>query len=630
MVKTSSFSDIPLTRRDYLGGSLIGAGAALLAGCSPIVRSREDQKGTFSDDWTGYGGAGDYASSNGNTAAVRDAAHLIRDRGMAEVHGTAQATGEVYDMVVVGGGFAGISAIYHLVDHHGDAKNCLMLENHPVFGGEAKQNAFDVDGYRIYGPQGSNGFSYPVEGTVPGDMFRAIGIPSDYAFAKTAPDRSSLRVPQDSYYSMYWGERHYDVGYFFKDRGDASCVKNPWSDNLVRMPLPERVKADLIRAYANRAEHFPPNDPAQWLDSMSYKDLLEKELGLSEEVTKFVSPIAAIANFGAHADVISAYAASLIAMPGTTSLDTHAAAPSLSFPGGNTGLYRHIIKHLLPAAIKGDANFEDVVGGDIDFAQLDQAEQSFRIRLNATVLDVRHEGPPESSEFVDITYVKDGTLHQVKARSVVMATGGWVARRMIADMPDRMAKAYAEFHHSPVLVANVALTNWRFLDRLGIASARWFEGFGAFCSIRRPMIVGDQTQPFDPDKPIVLTFYTPFDNPGLTLAEQGAIGRAQLLSKSYAEYENEILQQMTLLFAQSGFDARRDVAGIVLNRWGHAYNSPQPGFYFGKAGDMGPQAIVKQGYGRIRFGHSELGPRMNYRNALVEGARAAREAMTFL
>ena len=38
---------------------------------------------------------------------------------------------------------------------------------------------------------------------------------------------------------------------------------------------------------------------------------------------------------------------------------------------------------------------------------------------------------------------------------------------------------------------------------------------------------------------------------------------------------------MNDLFGSAGFDARRDIAGIVLNRWGHAYIAPQPGFYFG-------------------------------------------------
>lgn len=36
------------------------------------------------------------------------------------------------------------------------------------------------------------------------------------------------------------------------------------------------------------------------------------------------------------------------------------------------------------------------------------------------------------------------------------------------------------------------------------------------------------------------------------------------------EYEKEILGQMKKMFEPAGFDAAQDVAGIVLNRWGHA------------------------------------------------------------
>ena len=35
---------------------------------------------------------------------------------------------------------------------------------------------------------------------------------------------------------------------------------------------------------------------------------------------------------------------------------------------------------------------------------------------------------------------------------------------------------------------------------------------------------------------------------------------------------------------------------------------------------------MKDGFDRIYFGHSELGARMNYRNAIAEGGRAGRQA----
>jgi spermidine dehydrogenase len=113
------------------------------------------------------------------------------------------------------------------------------------------------------------------------------------------------------------------------------------------------------------------------------------------------------------------------------------------------------------------------------------------------------------------------------------------------------------------------------------------------------MIAGAFHPPFDPDKPIVLTFYMGLYTPGKSAAEQGNLGRERLLSTSFAEYESRICKQMTTLFADAGFDARRDIAGIVLNRWGHARVIQPPGFYYGRDGKPSPREIVQKGYGRI-------------------------------
>ena len=77
------FLSTNITRRDFIAGSLIGAGSALLYASAPwrFLKSNTQQKpiGIFNDPWTGFGGVGDYGVSNGNVASTRDAAHLIRD-----------------------------------------------------------------------------------------------------------------------------------------------------------------------------------------------------------------------------------------------------------------------------------------------------------------------------------------------------------------------------------------------------------------------------------------------------------------------------------------------------------------------------------------------------------------------
>ena len=621
-----------ITRRDFVNGALVGVGATLLGAAAPGCTARQTPAPTTSDPWTGYGGVGDYATANGNVAAVRDAAHLIRDGLTGSMMSEVKDTGEEYDMVIIGGGFSGIGAAYQFHKASGGAGKCLILENHSVFGGEAKQNEFEVDGYRLFGPQGSNDFGPPDkdDDSLIAAIYRDTGLPFDYEFVPR--DKHAVRAPLEHYYGMYWEEERYDTGYFFGKNADPSWVVNPRSDKLVRLPWSDEFKDEMNRVFADVEDYYSGDDLDKWLDSMSYKQLLEDVMGYSPKVTEYFDPVLAISMGGVGADVYSAYSAKLLDMPGTGvhySYDPEVES-AYSFPGGNAGIFRHILKYLNTDSIEGGSSFEEILFNAIDFSALDRPDNSLNMRLSATAIDVSHAGSAETADYVNVSYHQDGEVKKIKARTVVMGIGGWVARRIASDMPKEIAEAYTQFYHSPVLVVNVALRNWRFLERLGIAAGRWFEGFGNFFAIRRPMETGDLTQPFDPEKPTVMTFYVPFNNPGHPPEVQGAIGRAELLGKSYADYEKEIVEQMTDMFADHGFDANKDIAGIILNRWGHAYISPQPGFHFGKDGKPAPKEIVRRGYGRIQFGHSELTGYMSHTRALSEGARAAQAAMAYI
>ena len=117
---------------------------------------------------------------------------------------------------------------------------------------------------------------------------------------------------------------------------------------------------------------------------------------------------------------------------------------------------------------------------------------------------------------------------------------------------------------------------------MGLSGCRWFGGLGDYLSVRKMALVGNEPSSIGPDSPTVLTIKVLFAQPGLSIAEQGAQGRAKLLGTSFAQYERAFREQMGDMFAPGGFDPRRDIAGIILNRWGHAYVNPQPGFFFAR------------------------------------------------
>ena len=100
------------------------------------------------------------------------------------------------------------------------------------------------------------------------------------------------------------------------------------------------------------------------------------------------------------------------------------------------------------------------------------------------------------------------------------------------------------------------------------------------------------------------------------------MGRAELLSTPFSDYERKIRQQLAMLFGSAGFDPQRNIAGIVLNRWGHAYVNPQPGFYLQPNGAPAARDVIRRPFGRIAFGHSELVGHQYWLGAINEGKRA--------
>lgn len=602
--------DRAITRRDFVLGAAVAAGGALL----PAVGSAAGPGYDFDPgrDWYGPGGIGDYALSHGNTPDVIRSAHRIR---AGHFDGTIREpieSGETCDLVVVGGGFSGLSAAHHFRRLH-PAGKVLILDNHPIFGGEAKRNEFKVDGVHLTGPQGSNDFGAEQPTGGPDDYFTALGIPREFDFVAPTGAASGMRIPFDNYDFMHWKHDAFDIGHFFRGARQP-WVSDVWRKGLDATPWSTAVREGFRRLRAT--EVAPADWPDERLDTLTLKSFYTGVLGLPAEVSDYYNAImASIAGHGC--DVLSAYWGRYFAFPGFVRPESLSDPPLLSFPGGNSAIARYFVRSLIPGSIAGDT-LEGVLAAPVRHALLDQRDGAVRLRHDATAVRVEHVG----RERVAVTYLKAGRLYRVVARIAVLASGGWVNRRIVHDLPQTHVDAYARFHHAPVLVVNVALRHWRFLAKLGIAGGIWSGGFGFSCNIARPMMAGPNTPPLDPDRPVVLTFYAPVPGVGADAVTQGATGRATLLSTSFSDYERQVRTQMQEMFADAGFDAARDIAGIILNRWGHAYVVPEPGFRFGANGKPSPPDVIREPIGRIAIGHSELRGHQYWNGAAGEGRRA--------
>src|SRR5262249_25432372 len=161
-------------------------------------------------------------------------------------------TGEVYDLVVVGGGISGLSAAHFFRKAAGPKAKILILDNHDDFGGHAKRNEFHVDGkFRLgYGGTFSIESPRPYSAVAKGVIEElGIDVPSYSKYVNKDLCRSLGLFP-----SIFFDKETFGADKLLpnplrgnlSDTGDKPRSENAlWKKFMAEAPVSEQSKKDL-------------------------------------------------------------------------------------------------------------------------------------------------------------------------------------------------------------------------------------------------------------------------------------------------------------------------------------------------------------------------------------------------
>jgi spermidine dehydrogenase len=295
------------------------------------------------------------------------------------------------------------------------------------------------------------------------------------------------------------------------------------------------------------------------------------------------------------------------------------------FPDGNASIARLLVRSLVPGAIPGHT-MDDVVLARADYGRLDDAKAPVRIRLNSTVVQVRHDGPAESAKQVEVAYMRGGKLQNVQAGSCVLACYNMMIPYLCPELPEKQRDALHSLVKTPLVYTHVAIRNWAPFQSLGIHQIVAPAGYHTYTALDFPVSLGQYEFPSKPDEPIVLFMLRTPCKPGLPQRDQFRAGRAELMRTPFSIFERNIRDQLARMLGPAGFEPARDVEGITVNRWAHGYAfSPNSLFDPDWPEDKKPWVIGRKRFGRIAIANSDAGASAYTDVAIDQGYRAVGE-----
>ena len=144
------------------------------------------------------------------------------------------------------------------------------------------------------------------------------------------------------------------------------------------------------------------------------------------------------------------------------------------------------------------ARRRDVITARTNYAKLDDPAHPVRIRLNSTVVNVKHAGATDAAKEVQVSYVRGGKLYTVKGNYGVLACYNVMIPYICPELPNRQKEALSFLVKAPLVYTHVALRNWSSFDKLGIHQIVAPGGYHTYTALDFPVSLGKYEFPLKP------------------------------------------------------------------------------------------------------------------------------------